>query len=286
MVTKSQPHLESKRLSSELDGSKHSSASDDSGRVMGAVVVREEAVTTRRMAMLEAEDLVSSSQSEESDESEAETPEEPPEEKKPTKPQNTRVLLEVEQLRKVFDQIGCPKCGSAISLNLRTVCVATSTGFECTKVEKCKFFYHPEQPSPTTMHFELEDNFERTTDYGINVLYVLGFISMGDGPTEAARLLGLLGLPNDTTMESRSFGIVEERIGPFLRELCNEIIRENLIEEARQSMAASSTQDELDFKLCTKICPVPTPTTTIGHGNTLIKKTFHCNSALWTLAVV
>jgi hypothetical protein len=99
------------------------------------------------------------------------------------------------------------------------------------------------------MHANLEDSFERTTDYAINVLYVLGFISLGDGPTEAGRLLGLLGLPDDTTMESRSFGIVEERLGPVLRSLCKEIVKENLIEEAKLSMEACATQDELDFNL-------------------------------------
>jgi hypothetical protein len=52
------------------------------------------------------------------------------------------------------------------------------------------------------------------SDYSLNVLYVLAFITCGDGGAEAAKLLGLLGLANDTTMETRSFQIIEERIGP------------------------------------------------------------------------
>jgi hypothetical protein len=72
---------------------------------------------------------------------------------------------------------------------------------------------------------------------------------MGDGPSEGGRLLGLLGLPNDTTMESRSFGIIEERIGPAIRELCKEIIQENMIEEARLSMEESEHHVDLDFKV-------------------------------------
>jgi hypothetical protein len=52
-----------------------------------------------------------------------------------------------------------------------------------------------------------------------------------------------------TTMESRSFGLIEERIGPVLRALCDEIIQENLIEEARLSMLASTMQDEFNFQL-------------------------------------
>jgi hypothetical protein len=64
------------------------------------------------------------------------------------------------------------------------------------------------------MYYVLDnDNYERSSDYAVDVLYILGFISMGDGCTEEARLLGPFGLPNNTTMESRSFTIIEERIG-------------------------------------------------------------------------
>jgi hypothetical protein len=60
---------------------------------------------------------------------------------------------------------------------------------------------------------------------------------MGDAHSEAGRLLGLCGLLNDTTMKSRSFTMIEERIGPFVRELGDEIITNKiLIEEVRQSM--------------------------------------------------
>jgi hypothetical protein len=52
-----------------------------------------------------------------------------------------------------------------------------------------------------SQRFHREDGKERMSDYAINLLYVLGFLSCGDGGTEAGRVLGLLGLPNDTTME-------------------------------------------------------------------------------------
>jgi hypothetical protein len=84
---------------------------------------------------------------------------------------------------------------------------------------------------------EKYSSYERMTDYAINVLYVLGFISVGDGATEAGRLLGLMGLPNDTTMMNRSFGMIEERIGVFVRELCESIISDNIDEEAKASMS-------------------------------------------------
>jgi hypothetical protein len=68
---------------------------------------------------------------------------------------------------------------------------------------------------------------------------------MGDGCTEAASLLALLGLPNAYTMESRSFMIMEERISPYyVKKLTSEILHENLTEEARSSAATPE-----DFKL-------------------------------------
>jgi hypothetical protein len=237
MVTKSNANGERKRLSFGEDDWNLSGGQMPATRTRGGGLRRSEPMQITESsdesevsAVVEGEDVVEVAVSPD----------------KKSKPANERVVLDIEQITKVFEQVGCPKCGEPIALNLRTVCIATSLGLECTK---CDYFYHPEEPTKTTMHDHLDDNIERTTDYAINVLYVLGFISLGDGPTEAGRMLGLLGLPNDTTMESRSFGIVEERLGPILRSLCEEIINENLIEEARLSMNASNSHDELDFKL-------------------------------------
>jgi hypothetical protein len=118
------------------------------------------------------------------------------------------------------------------------VCIATSFILSCTNKE-CKFLYRSDPPAATTVHALQDDNFERSTDYAINVLYVLGFISVGDGCSEAGRMLGLLGLPNDTTMESRSFQIIESRLGPIIRKLCKDIIQENLEAEVKASLEES-----------------------------------------------
>ena len=59
---------------------------------------------------------------------------------------------------------------------------------------------------------------------------------MGDVHSEAGRLLGFLGLPNDTTMMNQLFGMIEERIGPFIQGLCEEIILENMEEEVELLM--------------------------------------------------
>jgi hypothetical protein len=37
---------------------------------------------------------------------------------KAVKPSNTRVLLEVDQLQKIFEKVGCPQCGGSLSLSL------------------------------------------------------------------------------------------------------------------------------------------------------------------------
>jgi hypothetical protein len=48
---------------------------------------------------------------------------------------------------------------------------------------------------------ECKTEHKRLFDYAVNVLYVLGFLSVGDGASEAQRLLGLLDLPNLASME-------------------------------------------------------------------------------------
>jgi hypothetical protein len=100
----------------------------------------------------------------------------------------------------------------------------------------------------TVLNPDQEDNRERMTDYAVNVLYVAGMISIGDGCTEAGRMLGLLGLPNNTTMERRSFSMIEERISPVIKRLIDAILLENLVEEARITIEKSTELDMNDFE--------------------------------------
>jgi hypothetical protein len=151
------------------------------------------------------------------------------------KPINSRVIVEVGQLERAFKNFPCPSCEEPLELKIRTVCIASSIELVCNNKE-CSYISDFERPLPTSIHEADDDKYERMTDYAVNVLYVLGFISVGDGSTEAGRLLGLLGLPNDTTMMNRSFGIIEQRIGRFVRELCDEILTSNMQEEAKLSM--------------------------------------------------
>jgi hypothetical protein len=129
------------------------------------------------------------------------------------KPTHSRVLLEVSQLEQAFANRPCPECSETLELHLRTVCIATNIELICNNKD-CTYQSLFDRPSPTMMHVNDKYNqYERMTDYAANVLFVLGLISVGDGATEAGRLIGLMGLPNDTTMMNRSFGIIEERVG-------------------------------------------------------------------------
>jgi hypothetical protein len=161
---------------------------------------------------------------------------------KATKPTHQRVLLEVSMLQEAFKDYPCPECAQPLELNIRTVCITSRIDLVCNNKE-CPYICDFAKPTETTIHAEDDDKYDRMTDYALNVLFVLGMLSVGDGATEAGRLLGLLGLPNDTTMTNRSFGMIEDRIGPYIREICSEILDENMEEEAKLSM------NEFDFNV-------------------------------------
>jgi hypothetical protein len=164
------------------------------------------------------------------------------------KPPATRAILEVDPLKKIMERnCRCPECSGPMEMKVNTICLASSVML-CCKDEDCGYIDHSDPPAPAKVG-ESTDERQRSTDYAVNVLYVLSFLSCGDGGTEAARLLGLLGLPNDTTMHSRSFGIVEERMSPIIQSVTNRILQENLIEEVRLTFAAIPNKDPRDFEL-------------------------------------
>jgi hypothetical protein len=140
------------------------------------------------------------------------------------KPSNARVILEVSHLEEVFKDSTCPECNGKLELKLRTVCIASCIELNCLNKD-CPCICNYSKPSTTKIHDNERYQYEKMTTYALNVLYVLGFMSVGDGHTEAGRMLGLLGLPNDTTMMNRSFGIIiKSRLFPFIQEICDDII--------------------------------------------------------------
>jgi len=90
---------------------------------------------------------------------------------------------------------------------------------------------------------------ERNTDCAVNILFVLGFITSGDGGKEAERILGLLGLPNYTTMEKRSFTTIEEHITGPTQDLAKEVMFENLSAAVEKHFAGRQQDGVLLFDL-------------------------------------
>jgi hypothetical protein len=157
------------------------------------------------------------------------------------KPEHTRVIVETTALLEMVERNSiCRECQGPVMAELQTVTLATSLVFKCCS-EVCSYIDYGCSPAPALLPQYQEDNRERNTDYALNILYVVGFIANGDGPREASRLLGMLGLPNnDTTMESRSFGTIEDRIAPIVWDLFNQILLENLTEEIKASVDESA----------------------------------------------
>jgi len=132
--------------------------------------------------------------------------------KKRSVPAHTRAIFEISAVRSVFERHAkpCPKCQSKLEFEFPTCTLATGIRVSCSN-EFCSFV---EVERPAAADVPLDENagsclIERNTDYAINVLCVLGFMSCGDGGSEAAKVVGLLGLPRPTTMQKRSFPTIE-----------------------------------------------------------------------------
>ena len=140
-----------------------------------------------------------------------------------------RVLLEAHSLKALIERNSrCLKCGSKVTVKFSHVTIATSLSIACeSKTCSCIDYIDGLQKASVTLPAG-SNRIERNTDYAVNVLYTLGFLTSGDGGKEAARLLGILGLPRSTTFESRSFPTIEGRLGPTIRKVSDEIMLENL----------------------------------------------------------
>jgi hypothetical protein len=158
---------------------------------------------------------------------------------------------EVESLKAAFEEnCICKKCKGPVEAEVTTLCLATSFVISC-KDENYGHVYYSNPPAESHIRIthRTVQNHERMANYAVNVLYVLGFLSSGDGGREAACILGLLGLPNDTTMESRSFCIIEETISPAIQRLSGAILLETLQEEVHLTMEASTSHDASNFNI-------------------------------------
>lgn len=161
-----------------------------------------------------------------------------------------RLILEAHPLKCLLERnIRCKKCGSRVLVKYTTLTVSSFMSVHCAS-KKCSFIDYMDSPQAAQVKLPAGSrNLPRNTDHAINILYVLSFLMSGDGGKEAARVLGLLGLPNDTTMESRTFPTIERRIGPTIRLLTDEIMLENLHDEVEAVQKKQGTYNKDIFEL-------------------------------------
>jgi len=155
-----------------------------------------------------------------------------------------RATFEVAAVRSLEEYLVCPKCQSSIEIETPTVGIATGLRLKC-RNEFCCFL---DIKKPTETDFDLPLNagsplITRTTDFAVNILFVLSMLCSGDGPTEAGRVLGLCGLPNSTTMQTCNFTNIEQRMSPIIHQLAEECMRMNLEKEVKRSLG-NATNDE------------------------------------------
>jgi len=153
-------------------------------------------------------------------------------------PKSTRLTLERDKLKSQMERhMKCPKCQSQVTVSFPTYCIASGSKVTCNN-SFCNFVdvTTPAQAS-VPIPEGASQQIKRNIDWEANVLCMLAFLSVGDGGTEAGRLLGLLGLPNTTTFGPRSFGNIEEFVGPVLVQVADKLVYEtNLVEEVRLSL--------------------------------------------------
>ena len=76
----------------------------------------------------------------------------------------------------------CPKCNRDLSVTFPTCCIASGCRIACRN--KWCDFVDIEQPTSADIPLAADAGsalIERNTDYAVNILYVLGFLSSGDG---------------------------------------------------------------------------------------------------------
>lgn len=166
------------------------------------------------------------------------------------KPPPTRVIIEANPVAAMLEKhLKCPECNSTLSVQFPTRCIATSVRLECTNRSSCIYvaLSAPSLAQQVLVEEEETVSRQRNTDYAVNVAYVLSFLGSGDGGTEAARLSGLLGLPNATHMQSRSFSAIENQMSGKLQQFADEIILMNLEKEV--GIVLGDARDANDNKL-------------------------------------
>ena len=144
----------------------------------------------------------------------------------------------------------CPLCNNSVAVSFPTVGLVSGCRVQCGN-DLCSFVHidKPERARITLPEGSGSPLIERTTDYAGNVLFVTAMLACGSGGKEAERLLGFLGLPNSTTMEKRTFPLIEERISGSIQGLTNKICHENLVQAVKKHYGNREHEGQLLFDL-------------------------------------
>ena len=167
------------------------------------------------------------------------------------KPPSSRILLERDPMTKLMEShIFCPLCSNPVVVSFPSIGIASCCRIQCSS-DLCNYI---QIDRPRTCDVDLPEGsgsplIERTTDYPANVLYILSLLACGDGGKEGERILGFLGLPNSTTMEKRTFPVVEERLSATIQGVTNDICKENLSQAVKNFYGDRKRGDDLLFAL-------------------------------------
>jgi hypothetical protein len=146
-------------------------------------------------------------------------------------PKPSRCILSTENVQDLISEAAiCRFCRrKTLSFTVENIGIAGIPTIQCLHCEREK------EAVPATTNFREESNKRRLTDCAANVLFVLGFLSVGDGGREVQRLLRLLDLPNLTSMETKTFMRIEKEIAPVIIAIAEEALQNNLISEVEAS---------------------------------------------------
>jgi hypothetical protein len=156
----------------------------------------------------------------------------------PTLPTNTnkvpkpsRAILSTDNVQELISEAAvCRFCRrKTLSFTVDNVGITSIPSIQCLSCDRDKI------ATPPTTAFYNDSSQRRLLDYAANVLFVLGFLSVGDGGREANHLLGLLDLPNLISMESKTFVRIEKEIAPIIINVAEDCLQDNLIQEVKSS---------------------------------------------------
>ena len=137
-----------------------------------------------------------------------------------------RFLGETEALQELFRESAvCRHCKKGqLQVTFDTVCMATKVQTRCSNCSTQSSTDVQRTTLPST-------NWERTSDYAANCLFVLSMMLSGDGGTEATKIMGLLDLPRAQSMAKSNYQTLEDDVSTKIIAYTKELLEKNLMKE-------------------------------------------------------